>query len=226
MGTALSAALRDAGLVVRGPLGRGASIGDAMVAILCVPDGQIAAAARTIPHDRMVAHCSGISSLDPLARDASFSIHPLLSVTTATRSFAGAACVIEAGTAAARATAGALARALGMAVVTPLAGTRPLYHAAATAAAGGVVTVALLAERLMARAGVDRAHLAPLVRSAIDNWATLGEAGLTGPITRGDEATAARQREAVAAAAPDELPLWDALCDAMRRVAAAGQIAE
>ena len=226
MGTALSAALRDAGLTVRGPLDRGAPIGDAMVAIVCVPDGQIAAAASAIPHDRMVAHCSGLTSLDPLARDESFSIHPLLSVTKATRSFAGAACAIEAGTAAARAIAEALARALGMTAVTPLAGSRALYHAAATAAAGGVVSVVLLAERLMARAGVDRAHLAPLVRSAIDNWVTLGEAGLTGPLVRGDEATAARQRAAVAAAAPEELPLWDALGDAMRRVAPSGQTAE
>jgi pantoate--beta-alanine ligase len=42
---------------------------------------------------------------------------------------------------------------------------------------------------------------------------------LTGPIARGDEATVQRQRDAIAARAPDLLPLFDALADATRRLA-------
>lgn len=219
MGTALAAALRTAGFTVIGPLGRQGSVGDANVVVLCVPDGQIANAAQTIPADRVVAHCSGITSLAPLARTNAFSMHPLLSVTKATRSFAGAACAISAGTSETKRIAETIARALGMTIIEVPEHVRPVYHAAATVAAGGVMTVALVAERLMSRAGVSRAQLVPLVRSAVENWAAFGAAGLTGPIVRGDDATVARQRAAVDAAAPDELPVWDALTAATRRVA-------
>jgi predicted short-subunit dehydrogenase-like oxidoreductase (DUF2520 family) len=63
--------------------------------------------------------------------------------------------------------------------------------------------------------------LAPLVRQTVDNWAALGpQAALTGPVARGDEVTIARQRKAIAAAAPDLLPLFDALVEQTREVAA------
>ena len=58
------------------------------------------------------------------------------------------------------------------------------------------------------------------MRAAVENWARLGAGGaLTGPIARGDEATVARQRAAVAERAPDLLPLFDALADATRALA-------
>jgi predicted short-subunit dehydrogenase-like oxidoreductase (DUF2520 family) len=61
----------------------------------------------------------------------------------------------------------------------------------------------------------------PLVRATVDHWAELGPRGaLTGPIVRGDEATAQRQRAAVAAAAPELLALWDALAAGTRTLAA------
>jgi predicted short-subunit dehydrogenase-like oxidoreductase (DUF2520 family) len=56
----------------------------------------------------------------------------------------------------------------------------------------------------------------------VDNWAALGaRAALTGPIARGDEETAERQRAAVATAAPELLALWDALAAGTRALAAA-----
>ncbi len=62
----------------------------------------------------------------------------------------------------------------------------------------------------------------PLVRAAVENWAALGpERALTGPVARGDEATVARQRAAVAERAPELLALFDALTDATRALAAA-----
>jgi predicted short-subunit dehydrogenase-like oxidoreductase (DUF2520 family) len=51
----------------------------------------------------------------------------------------------------------------------------------------------------------------PLVRATVDNWADTGRRALTGPIARGDEETVERQRAAVVSAAPELLPLWDAL---------------
>ena len=60
----------------------------------------------------------------------------------------------------------------------------------------------------------------PLVRATVDNWAALGpDRALTGPIARGDEATVARQREAIADRAPELLAMFDALADATRDLA-------
>src|ERR671935_165494 len=70
-------------------------------------------------------------------------------------------------------------------------------------------------------AGIDRALLVPLVRATVETWAAEGAAALTGPIARGDEATVARHREAIAERAPDLLALYDVLADATRAVAAA-----
>jgi predicted short-subunit dehydrogenase-like oxidoreductase (DUF2520 family) len=97
---------------------------------------------------------------------------------------------------------------------------RAAYHAAASIASNFLITLEAAAERLAATAGVERELLAPLVRATVENWATLGpERALTGPVARGDEATIARQRGAVAERAPDLLPLFDALVDATRALA-------
>jgi predicted short-subunit dehydrogenase-like oxidoreductase (DUF2520 family) len=69
--------------------------------------------------------------------------------------------------------------------------------------------------------GVERQLLVPLVRAAVENWAALGAQGaLTGPVARGDDETVARQREAISERAPDLMPLFDALVDATRALAA------
>ena len=97
---------------------------------------------------------------------------------------------------------------------------RAAYHAAASIASNFLVTLEGAAERLAASAGVERELLAPLVRAAVENWVRLGAAGaLTGPVARGDEATVARQREAVEQRAPGLLPLFDAMVDATRELA-------
>ena len=97
---------------------------------------------------------------------------------------------------------------------------RGVYHAAASMASNYLVTIEGAAERLGAVAGIDRDLLVPLVRAAVENWARLGaRRALTGPIARGDAATAARQRAAVAALAPELLGLWDALAGATATLA-------
>src|SRR5690606_34421565 len=94
------------------------------------------------------------------------------------------------------------------------------YHAAASIASNFLVTLQAAAERIAATAGVDRAALVPLVRATVDNWAALGpERALTGPLVRGDEATVARQRAAIAQRAPELTALFDALADATRALA-------
>jgi predicted short-subunit dehydrogenase-like oxidoreductase (DUF2520 family) len=100
---------------------------------------------------------------------------------------------------------------------------RAAYHAAASIASNFLVTVEAAAERLAATAGVERELLVPLVRATVENWARLGpQRALTGPVARGDEATVARQRAAVAERTPELLTLFDALVDTTRALAQPG----
>jgi predicted short-subunit dehydrogenase-like oxidoreductase (DUF2520 family) len=217
LGTALARALQHAGVDVTGPLGRGDGGSGADVVLLCVPDDQIAAAAAAVTPGPLVGHCSGATTLAPLAPHEAFSLHPLMTVPAAGASFTGVACAVAGSTPRAQQTAQDLACALGMTPVTVSDPDRAAYHAAASIASNFLVTLEDAAERLAVTAGADRTMLAPLVRAAVENWATHGgRAAITGPIARGDEATVARQRAAVAERTPDLLPLFDVLTDATR----------
>ncbi len=194
--------------------------------LLCVPDGEIGAAAAAVGgrDGLLVGHCSGATGLDVLAPHEAFSLHPLMTVPTGAPPgrLTGAGCAIAGSTPRALAVAEARAARLGMRATTVADEDRVAYHAAAAIASNFLVTLEGAAERLAATAGVDRAQLAPLVRAAVDDWAELGAGdALTGPIARGDEGTVRRQREAVAERTPDLLPLFDAMVDATRAVAAA-----
>ena len=226
MGTALAGALADAGIVVEGPLPRGEAPSCAACAVLlCVPDGQIEAAAAALTHrpGLLVGHTSAATALAALGPHEAFSLHPLMTVTEQGARFAGATAAITGATDRAAATAEAIALALQMAVIRIDDADRAAYHAAACIASNFLVTLEGVAERLAQSAGLGREPLARLVRATVDNWAQLGaEHALTGPIARGDEQTVSRQREAVAARLPLELELFDALTEATRRLAAAG----
>jgi len=231
MGTALAAALRAAGLSVSGPLGREPDLGDATLVLLCVPDGEIGAAASRVPAGRagiLIGHCSGATTLEPLAGHEALGLHPLMTVPAGSppEVFRGAAAAVDGSTPRALAAAEALATAVGMRPMRVAPEDRAAYHAAASIASNFVVTLEAAAERLAATAGVDRAALAPLVRAAVETWAELGpERALTGPIARGDEGTVARQRQAVTERTPELIPLFDALVEATRALARAGATA-
>jgi predicted short-subunit dehydrogenase-like oxidoreductase (DUF2520 family) len=224
LGGALAAALQAAGIAVEGPLGRGADP-HAPVVLLCVPDQEIATAAATLtpPREQLVGHCSGATTLEPLHPHEAFSLHPLMTVPDGgTAPFEGAGCAVAGTTTRALATAEALARALRMRPVHVHDEDRAAYHAAASIAANFLVILEGAAERLAATAGVERELLVPLARAALENWAAKGAAqALTGPVARGDEATIARQRAAIAARTPDLLGVFDMLVAASRVVVAA-----
>jgi predicted short-subunit dehydrogenase-like oxidoreductase (DUF2520 family) len=225
LGRALAAAL-PATYAVAGPVGRGADpvLAPGGIVLLCVPDAEIAAAAAALtPRDGvLVGHCSGATGLEPLVPHEAFSLHPLMTVTTAGARFAGAGAAVDGATPRALRAAHELAAALGLRAVRVAPEDRTAYHAAASIASNFVVTLQGAAERLAATAGVDRALLAPLVRAAVDNWEREGaQRALTGPIARGDEETVARQRAAVVERCPGDLELFDALAAATRALAAA-----
>lgn len=223
LGQALAAALRAAGHSLADPLGRGADASGATAVLLCVPDAEIAAAAAAVAPGPLVGHCSGATGLGVLAPHEAFSLHPLMTLTRGSgpSDLAGAGCAVDGSTPRALAVAEALAAAVGLRAFRVREEDRAAYHAAAAIASNFLVTLEGAAERLAATAGVERERLVPLVRAAVEHWADRGAAGaLTGPIARGDEATVARQRAAVAARTPDLVPAFDALADATRALAA------
>jgi len=219
LGTALCAALPE----LHGPFGRGFDGEGFDVVILAVPDAEIAAAAASIVPGPLVGHCSGATGLDVLAPHEAFGLHPLMTVTMRAHPparFAGAGGAIAGSTPRALATAGALAGALGIDAVEIDDADRAAYHAAASIASNFLVTLEGAAEQLLATTGATREVLVPLVRASVENWATLGAAGaLTGPIARGDDATVARQRAAVAERTPELLAFFDALTAQTRELA-------
>lgn len=223
LGSALARALPAAGIPVRGPFGRTVSAADlagAGAVLLCVPDAAIrAAAAAIVPAaGRVVGHCSGATGLAAIsaAGHEAFSLHPLMTFTGPRSTFAGAGCAVDGATDHALAIAVTLAQRLGMAPVRIGEDDRVAYHAAASIASNFLVTLEDAAEQLLAGTGAPRELLVPLVRATVENWAGSGRGALTGPIARGDEATVAAQRAAVAERTPGLLDLFDALSDATR----------
>lgn len=220
LGTAVASALRATGVDVVGPFGRGASGDGCDIVYLCVPDAEIAPAARMIQEGRLVGHASGATSLAPLAPHEAFSAHPLISVSKAGAQFAGAACAVAGTTERARSVASQIAAALGMRPFEISENDRALYHAAASLASNYFVTLESAAERVFAECGVSRDYIVPLVQSALDQWAEIGgRDALTGPVVRHDDETIARQREALAARAPELVALWDVMTAATRTLA-------
>jgi predicted short-subunit dehydrogenase-like oxidoreductase (DUF2520 family) len=220
LGTLLAAKL-DAGP----PRGRGATCEDAAIVLLCVPDGEIANAAALIePRPGLfVGHCSGAQTLEPVleSRHEAFSVHPLMTITDDGGELEGAWAAIAGSTDAALRLATGLAMKLGMRPFEVADSDRTAYHASASVASNFLVTLEAFAERL----GTDREALAPLVRATVENWAAVGpERALTGPVSRGDDETVARQREAVLERTPELVDLFDAMVTATQEIADNGAV--
>jgi predicted short-subunit dehydrogenase-like oxidoreductase (DUF2520 family) len=90
---------------------------------------------------------------------------------------------------------------------------RALYHAALASASNHLVGLVGEAADLLRSAGVgDPARmLGPLLSASLDNALRLGDAGLTGPVARGDADTVARHLEVLGAASPQALDAYLAL---------------
>jgi predicted short-subunit dehydrogenase-like oxidoreductase (DUF2520 family) len=239
LGTALAAALREAGVRVEGPAGRGEVPRGCDAIVLCVPDAEIAGAAATVAGGApLVGHTSGATPLTALeaAGAAAFGLHPLQTFPERASSgaapagpgalgaFAGAGCAVAGSTPEALDFAGRLARVLGMTPFEIDDEGRAAYHAAASVASNFTVTLLAAAERIAAGAGLTpheaRALLAPLVRRTVESVANLDpERALTGPVARGDDGTVEAQRRALEETAPELLDLFDELVQHTRTLA-------
>jgi len=222
MGRALTAALTKIGTTVVGPVRRNEPIRGDLV-LFAVPDREIAAAAAGAPSDAIVGHTAGAMTLDVLAPREAFSLHPLMTASPGRAEFAGASAAVAGSTPRALEIARAIATRLSMEPLEIPDSRRAAYHAAASIAANFLVTLESMAARVGAAGGLERRHLLPLARAAMENWGALGPAALTGPIARGDNETVSQNRAAVQAAAPELLAAWDAMAAATAALARDGK---
>lgn len=232
VGTALagaaSAADIDVALAGRAELGRACR--EAEVVLLCVPDGEIAAAAAAVaaasPSLRLIGHTSGATELDAVtaAGVAAFSLHPLQTIPDGDATLVGSPAAIAGSDPEPLAFARDLAEALGMRPFELPPGSRAAYHAAASIASNFLVALEESAAALLGDAGIEdaRALLAPLVLRSAANWAEAGAGALTGAIARGDEATVGRHLDAIAATSPELEQLYLALAARTREIAREG----
>jgi predicted short-subunit dehydrogenase-like oxidoreductase (DUF2520 family) len=184
--------------------------------LLTVPDdvlpglvGGLAATEAPV-EGRLLAHASGrhgLAVLEPAARRGGLplALHPVMT-------FTGRSDDVErlSGTCFG-VTAPEVLRPAAEALVIEMGGEpvfipeehRDLYHAALAGAANHLVTLVAQAADLLRAAGVaDPARLlGPLLAASLDNALLLGDAGLTGPVARGDAETVAAHVAALGATA-------------------------
>jgi predicted short-subunit dehydrogenase-like oxidoreductase (DUF2520 family) len=204
------------------------------LALLTVPDdvlpGLVAGLAATEApmQGRMLVHASGrhgLAVLEPAARRGGLplALHPVMT-------FTGRADDVDrlAGTCFG-VTAPEVLRPAAEALVIEMGGEpvfiaeehRDLYHAALAGAANHLITLVAQAEDLLRAAGVANPArlLGPLLSAALDNALRFGDAGLTGPVARGDADTVAAHVAALEAE-PSASPAAVAAYIAMARLTA------
>ena len=184
----------------------------APIILIAVPDSairevvdQLAATCSGEANRHFVLHVSGALSSEVLAplraHGASVgSLHPLQSFSgAAAPSLEGCVFAIE-GDAAAVRVSRSIARALGGQVLLLDSSAKPLYHAAASMAAGQVLAELEAAIQIFSSLGIKRREairaLLPLTRQVLENQERLGpRAAWTGPLARGDfEVVAAHEK--------------------------------
>jgi predicted short-subunit dehydrogenase-like oxidoreductase (DUF2520 family) len=201
-------------------------LADADLVLMTVPDDVLPGlveglAATGAPYaGRLVAHASGahgVRILDPATRAGALplALHPVMTFTGREDDVDRIKGVCFGVTAPdpLRAAAEALVIEMGGEPVFIAEQDRPLYHAALAFAANHLVTLVAEAASLLGQAGADNPArmLGPLLGAALDNALRFGDAGLTGPVARGDSSTVASHLAAIEAADRGALPAYLAL---------------
>lgn len=215
----------------------------AQTVILAVPDDALAglvrglAAAGAFRSGQLVVHTSGAHGLAPLRPAAergalTAAVHPAMTFTGADddayRLNDGEITFgVTAGHPRARKRAARLVADLGGIPEWIAEADRTLYHAALAHGANHLVTLVNEARDRLRDAGVKNAGrvLRPLLQAALDNALALGDAALTGPVSRGDAGTVAGHLAVLAAVAPGSVPPYLALARrSADRAIAAGRL--
>ena len=211
------------GTVIREPA---EVVAQADLVLLTVPDDALAGLVTGLVSTgvdlsgRMLAHASGrhgLAVLEPAARQGAMplALHPVMTFTGRPDDIDRLAGVSFGVTApeALRPVAEALVVEMGGEPVLIADELRDLYHAALSIAANHLVTLVTQSGDLLRQAGVAEPGrmLGPLLSAALDNALRLGDAGLTGPVARGDAETVAGHIRALRAASPEVLPSYLAM---------------
>jgi predicted short-subunit dehydrogenase-like oxidoreductase (DUF2520 family) len=190
--------------------------------VLAVPDDAISRVAGSLHmySGQAMIHTSGLLGAEALAGAMAAgtqvgSFHPLVAFADLERAVAalhGATIAIE-GDDQLLDLLARMAEAVGGLPVRLAPGSKPAYHAAAVLAAGGFVALLDAIVELGRVAGLDEtgslAIYGPLIEQTLGNARSLGvAAALTGPMTRGDRGTVARDLATLTEHAPAVVPLY------------------
>jgi predicted short-subunit dehydrogenase-like oxidoreductase (DUF2520 family) len=238
VGTSLAAWAESQGAVRvesagRGGIARLATAGQELL-LVAVPDRalpEVVAELARRPQARIALHTAGGVTgevLRPLAAHATAvgSFHPLKAFPRALPEIAEARGIFFAldGDAAAQELGHRLAAAWGASAAAVAETARPLYHFAATLAAGGAVTLLAVAAEIASRLGLPPAAVSgysELCRGAVEEVRRVEDPAdaLTGPAVRGDRATLESHLDALAAAYPEKLDLaCSLLAETLRQI--------
>jgi predicted short-subunit dehydrogenase-like oxidoreductase (DUF2520 family) len=180
--------------------------GRADLVLLTVPDDALPglvtglAATGAPVQGRMLAHASGrhgLAVLEPAARlgGLPLALHPVMTFTGRSDDVdrLSGTCFGVTAPDVLRPAAEALVIEMGGEPVFIAEEDRGLYHAALAGAANHLVTLVAQAADLLRMAGVPEPArlLGPLLGASLDNALRFGDAGLTGPVARGDAETVA-----------------------------------
>ncbi|MFI5932485.1 Rossmann-like and DUF2520 domain-containing protein [Actinoplanes sp. NPDC051494] len=198
--------------------------------LLAVPDDSLRAvvaglsATGALSARTVVAHTSGAHGVAVLGAVDGIALHPAMTFTGADGDLDRLPGIAWGVTARDRAFAARLVTDLGGIPEWIAEDARPLYHAGLAHGANHLVTLVNEAADLLRAAGVERpdAVLSPLLHAALDNALTLGDAALTGPVSRGDAGTVRKHLDRLT---PESAPAYLALARRTAdRAVAAGRL--
>jgi predicted short-subunit dehydrogenase-like oxidoreductase (DUF2520 family) len=184
--------------------------------LLAVPDDALAGvigglkATNALRNGQLIAHTSGAHGLAILQGLDGLALHPAMTFTGSDADLERLPGIAWGITTRDRAFATRLVADLGGVPEWIAEDARPLYHAALAHGANHLVTLVNEAADLLRAAGVDRPErvLSPLLHAALDNALRLGDAALTGPVSRGDAGTVGKHLDRMPA---DAVPAYLAL---------------
>jgi predicted short-subunit dehydrogenase-like oxidoreductase (DUF2520 family) len=184
--------------------------------LLAVPDDALAGVVRgldktgALTGDQVVAHTSGAHGLAVLGGVNGMALHPAMTFTGENADMDRLPGIAWGVTTRDKTFATRLIGDLGGVPEWVAENARPLYHAALAHGANHLVTLVNEAADLLRAAGIERPErvLSPLLHAALDNALRLGDAALTGPVSRGDAGTVAKHLERMPA---DAVPAYLAL---------------
>lgn len=198
--------------------------------LVAVPDdvlGGVVAGLRStgaLDAGQLVAHTSGAHGLGVLGDVNGMALHPAMTFTGEDADLDRLPGIAWGVTTRDKAFATRIVADLGGVPEWIAEDARPLYHAALAHGANHLVTLVNEAADLLRAAGVQhpRAVLDPLLHAALDNALRLGDAALTGPVSRGDAGTVRRHLDRIA---PESVPAYLALARRTAdRAVAAGRL--